>query len=92
MCESGLRTKTSSQTIRESPPNPLKSILTVIVVSSIARDSPLKSGGHWGQVKAIEYLRTSGPQSGVNPIPGAIGSLYQRCVGTNSRSSAGISL
>lgn len=64
MFESGLRTKTSSKTIRESPPNPLKLILTVIFVSSIARDSPLKSGGNWGhswgQVKAIEYLRSIG--------------------------------
>lgn len=48
MCESGLRTKTPSKTIRESPPNPLKSMRTAFFASSIVRVRPLKSGGHWG--------------------------------------------
>lgn len=44
----GLRTISTSKTIRESPQNPLKSMLTAIFPSRVVRGSPLKSGCHWG--------------------------------------------
>ncbi len=41
-------TISTSKTIRESPPNPLKSMLAAISSSRVVRGSPLKSGCHWG--------------------------------------------
>lgn len=41
-------TISTSKTIRESPQNPLKSMLTAIFPSRVVRGSPLKSGCHWG--------------------------------------------
>ncbi len=65
MFESGFRTKTSSKTIRESLLNPLKSIPTAIIASSIVRNSPLKSGGHWGMIggilTSIRYVPVNSP-------------------------------
>lgn len=43
-------TISSSKTIRESPPNPLKSMLVAIFQSRVVRGGPLKSGCHWGHL------------------------------------------
>ncbi len=48
MFESGLRTISTSKTIRESLTIPLKSMLAAIFTSCVVRGCPLKSGCHWG--------------------------------------------
>lgn len=48
MFESGLRTISTSKIIRESPIVPYNSMSTVILMSGVVRDCPLKSGCHWG--------------------------------------------